>query len=295
MIHIKRSAEDFRPRVAVVVSAVLMALASGAHSAILGQDKDGDVLLINTTNAQASVFLDLADVGAGLGGTEPNNSPNALGYNGSAFRTNFSNTSPATVQLFRNDTSILTLSTEPTFSVAAADVKGNSYYFVDRQFGFSRVDGIDGGSPTLTNVIDFDGSGGGATIGDIAIAPDGLSFYFSNGTNTLRQYNLNSGALITSFSGAVTRYAGLAFDGGALYGVIGGNPTGTGTATLSQLYRLDFTGPSAVTPAFIGNVTLNGNNVFLTDAAPVPEPSTYALLGVGFALVGMSLRRSRKR
>jgi len=34
------------------------------------------------------------------------------------------------------------------------------------------------------------------------------------------------------------------------------------------------------------------DNVLVT---AVPEPSTYALLGVGFAMVGMSLRRSRRR
>jgi hypothetical protein len=274
-----------------------------AHAAILGQDKDGDVLIINTSNATATLFMDLADVGATLGGTEPNNSPNALGYNGSAFRTNFSNTSPATVDLFRNDTKLLTLSTgagtippgEPTFSVAAGDVRGDTYYFIDRGWGYSKVTGINGapGTQTKTDIADFDAGGGGATTGDMAITPDGLSFFFSTGTSTLNKYRLSDGLLETSFTGAVTRYAGLTFDGGVLYGVIGGNPAGTGAALLSQLYRLDITGATTITRTKIGDITMNGSNVFLTDAAPIPEPGTYAMLLAGLGVVGLVARRRR--
>lgn len=271
-----------------------------AHAAILGQDKDGDVLLINTSNATATLFMDLADVGAGLPGTEANNSPNALGYNGFAFRTNFSNSNPATVDLFRDDTKLLTLSTgpgtppgeEPRYSVAAGDVRGDTYYFIDRDWGVSKVTNINGVANTQVKTDLYD-LGAGATTGDMAITPDGLSFFFSTGMSTLNKYRLSDGILETSFTGAVTRYAGLTFDGGVLYGVIGGNPAGTGDALLSQLYRLDITGATTITRTKIGDITMNGSNVFLTDAAPIPEPGTYAMLLAGLGVVGLVGRRRR--
>jgi hypothetical protein len=256
----------------------LLTMATGAQAAILGQANNGDVLLIDTTNATATLFLDLADVAS----DQPNLSPNALGYNGSAFRTNWLEGGAGNTLLYRNDTLILT-TPSPQFSVAAGDVVGDTYYYVDRQFMFSKVTGINGGSATNVDILDLDGGGGGFTMGDLTISSTG-TMYLSYGNSNLTSYDL-SGNNPVNFSGAARRYAGLAFDGNTLYGVTGGD------GTASDLYRLAISG-TTVTPVLVGQIQYNGGTVALTDAAPVPVPAALPLLGSALVALGVIRRRT---
>jgi len=98
-----------------------------------------------------------------------------------------------------------------------------------------------------------------------------------------------------------------------------GFPAGVTSGTFSALFDLD--DPGLINPAFVtanGGTTALAFDAFLTgmltgnayfnihtqqfpageirgQLAPVPEPATWAMLLLGFAAVGMALRRSRRR
>jgi hypothetical protein len=277
--------------VAAALGGVLAAPAGQA--AILGQSNNGDVYVISTSGSNAgtaALYRDLADKGT----VEPNNTPNALGFNGaigtqgSAFRTGFTDDS-----LYRNNDFLINLGA--TGTVAAGDVLDNTYYYVDRNFEFRKVTNISGAPGSQSDSL-VRSLGGGETIGDIAIDPTGTYVYLSSGNSNLRRFQLDGSGSIVTFSGADRRYAGLAFDfgNGELYGVVGGNPTGTGGPTPSTLWWLDFielTSANDVSATFVANILLNGQNTFLTDAAGaeglppnsvVPLPAAVWLLGAGF-------------
>lgn len=258
----------------------LAALSTTANAAILVQGSEGQVYLVSTSTAVATLFASYPDVP----GSDAF-SPNGLGYNGNVFNTSFVN-SASNLTLYRNGVALvqpLATTSQPTgVGVAAGDVKGNTYYYIDTDFDLYSVSNINGTTGPYVNVkIKDEMTGATGEFGDLAIS--GGSMFVSYGTNSLQQFDLN-GILLNTITNETRRYLGLAFDGGFLYGVVDTGPT-------NELYRLVITG-SSVASYFVNTITLNGSSdLTLTDAASVPLPAAAWLLLSGLVGFGFVARR----
>ncbi len=182
-------------RVCAVVG--LATLSAGSDAAILVLTNEGAVLSVNTTSAVATPFANYGDVLP----TDTNDiySPNALGYNGSVFYATYG-ASPVT--LYRNGAELATgLSSAGSIpSIAAADVSGDTYYYLNGNFDLYSVTNINGGSQTNTLVSEeIGGDGVVGQFGDLAI--NGGSMFVSHSNTSLDQFDLN-GTLIQSYAGA---------------------------------------------------------------------------------------------
>lgn len=257
-----------------------LALSGTAHASvdfILGQGADGKVYSIDVTDASASVFQDLSDFNTDP--TEADNSPNALGFNGSSFRSDFPEDNNINT-LYRNDTALFTYDTGSgnASGVAAGDVVGDVYHFIDRDGFYNTITGING-SPgtqgfTQSDRIDL---GLGGPFGDLAIRGDDLFVSYGNSFSIFDLTDLSLSP--TTF--ALQRFAGLAFAHGDLYGVTGGQ------GATSELWSIDFLN---------GTDTLVGNTgVALTDAATVPLPAAAWLMIGGLGAVGAAARHGRRK
>lgn len=252
----------------------LTMLSAGADAAILVLTSEGAILQVNTSNAVAMPFASYSDVPGSTDGY----SPNALGYNGNAYYTTFG-ASPVT--LYRNGASVTTLATTGG-GVAAGDVSGNTYYYIDTDFDLYRVTNVNGAPGShLNELVKNEMTNVNGTFGDLAIS--GASMFVSHSSSSLQQFDLG-GNLLNTFNGAARRYLGLAFDGGSLYGV-------ALDGVVNRLYRLVISG-NTITPQLVGNISLNGSTALtLTDAAAVPLPAAAWLLLSGLAGLGFVARR----
>ena len=230
--------------------------------------------LVSTSTAVATAFASFPDVP----GSDAF-SPNGLGYNGNVFNTSYVN-SASNLTLYRNGVALvqpLATTGQPASTavgVAAGDVSGSTYYYIDTDFDLYSVSNINGVSGSQVNVkIKDEMTGVMGLFGDLAIS--GGSMFVSHGTNSPQQFDL-SGNLLNTITNETRRYVGLAFDGGVLYGV-------ADIGTSSQLFRLLISGTTVVSQ-LVGTITLNGNsNLTLTDAASVPLLAAAWLLLSGLA------------
>lgn len=265
---------------------VVGAAGCGAQSA---SDAGGDIFKIDTTTGVATRFLDL---GRGEASTQAGFSPNAFGYNGTAYRTSY-NPQDGSVNLFANDTQLTVVPAIGGTSTAAGDVYGNTFYYLVNNGNLSTVNLA---TNVLTANIDDLFQSGSATLGDIAISPDGSVMYVSFGSQSFGVYNFSTGKLTTINNQAGRRYAGLGFgDDGVLYGFTGGN-AGATTPGLSDLYALN-TGTG--TGTFIAQIRLDsttGTRLGLTDGASVtavPLPAALPLAAGSLAGLMMIGRRRK--
>lgn len=145
----------------------------------------------------------------------------------------------------------------------------------------------------------------------ITISAGRISSSFADNYNSFGSYyDNNAGALSSISIGFASPVDAFAFNWGAA-DVIWNLQTFAGS-TLIQSYALAFTGPSnrkeyfgftgnGITSAtltasspgdwvFIDNITIGATG----DIGAVPEPSTWAMMLLGFAVMGAALRRSRR-
>ncbi len=258
----------------------LAVLSTTANAAILVQGSEGQVYLVSTSTAVATLFASYPDVP----GSDAF-SPNGLGYNGNVFNTSFVN-SASNLTLYRNGVALvqpLATTSQPSgtaVGIAAGDVSGNTYYYIDTDFDLYSVSNINGATHSNVKIMD-EMTGATGLFGDLAIS--GGSMVVSYGTNSLQQFDLN-GNLLNTITNETRRYLGLAFDGGVLYGVVD-------TGSTNDLYRLVITGTSVVS-YLVGTIKLNGSSdLTLTDAASVPLPAAAWLLLSGLVGFGFVARR----
>ena len=136
---------------------------------------------------------------------------------------------------------------------------------------------ISAGSTTGTV---FTSGGSLSTPFALAINPAGTLLYVANADgNSILSFPLAGGAGTTFATTGLNVPIGLAFDAsGNLY--VGNRGTGT-------IEKFDSSGNASVFATGLGDVE------FLA-FGPVPEPSTWVLLGVGLAWLGVSLRHRRR-
>jgi hypothetical protein len=264
----------------------LTMLSAGADAAILVLTETGAVLSVNTTTAVATPFQNYSDVPPVVGSDEIY-SPNALASNGNVFYATYS---ADPVSLYRNGalltSNLLATTTGAGIipSIAAGDVSGDTYYYIDGDFDLYSVTNVNAAPGLQGNVkVKDEMTGVVGQFGDLAIN-GGSMFVSHSNTPSLQRFDLSGNLLTTyTFASDPRRYLGLAFDGGTLYGV-------AAVGSVYELFRLGLSG-STVSPTSLGTIMLGGNAVLgLTDAAsvvPLPAAAWLLLSGlVGFAALG---------
>ena len=268
----------------IYVTAALAAavgFAAPAHAGfILVQDRAGPVYKVDTVGTNDSIFRSLADVPS----TQPANSPNALGTNlndSGLYRTQFPDVGDA-AEFYRDDDLLGTL---PVLGngIAAGDVLDDTYYYIDRSSRLRSVDNISALDGTNTPVADLIRDLGDLeTLGDLAVAGGPGQIFISHNDAAFSVVDTD-GTKLTTVT-ASNRYAGLAFAGGDLFGVTGGNNS------VSDLYALSFTG-TALTETFVR--TLDG--IRGTDASVVPLPAAAWMFLGGIGAAGAYNRYLRRK
>jgi len=270
------------------------ALASGAGLAIVlglggqadagfifAQDGTGDVKKIDTSDGSTP------GSGNGLGNVPGSFSPNALGFNGSFYRTS---SESGSTNLFRGDTDLGTIA--GVGDVFGGDVVGNTYYGIDNDngnfFSISNVDGLSSGGSVSTNLERS--STGATSLGDIAIK-DGTVFASSE-DGGLQTFSLDGSGSVTEIqdnSSKIQKFAGLAFAGSTLFGVTGGDTPDTD----SDLWQVGTWSGSTFSVSL--SDTGNDLNFEAFDAAAVPLPAAAWLFLSGVAGVFGYTRYGRRK
>lgn len=259
----------------------LLALTGSASATITILGEDGQAFNLDTTSGVATFAAQLQNPG---GSAEPQYSPNGLGVSGGSYFYTTYNT-PGADGFYRDNTQILSVAVTEPWNIAGGDAVGSNFYFVDRHNGkFVTISAIFGSPSANTPGVQIAGYGGD-TIGDLAI--NGTTAYFST-DNILATFDITNPGGGFSLSVASSRYVGLGFDGGNLYGVlrVGANNFdlySINTTSLLGTKVADITGAS-------GTGYILGQYEITDAAAVVPEPTSLALLVLG----GLLVARKRK-
>lgn len=169
-----------------------------------------------------------------------------------------------------------------------------------------------GGDPILSNMTynseTLTYTSGGYIVSLNTTNPIGNSVgaHIGDGTSVAGTYNWHDGmdnqpgayVSITQVGGGLFSLLELDFysDSGLSLsgGLVGPLSLGSGTGNLATLGHASyFSNISSLTIYGAGNQQLD--NIVLSTASAVPEPATWALMIVGFGLVGMALRRAKTR
>ena len=165
-------------------------------------------------------------------------------------------------------------------------------FSVDFQF----IDGGTIGNNSVT-ISHFTYAGGSATGGATLIggAVGGLDFNnvsFNNSNFLQELYQEFTPGTTLSFNVALTNNVDIGspdgFSVAILDNTLGNIPT---TGFGSQLGQIDVTGATLTPQTFTGTGAFTG---VTTSIAAIPEPETYALMLLGFGLIGVAARRNQK-
>lgn len=269
---------------------------------ILGQHSNGKVYSIFTdgVTATASLFKNLNNFDEQGNAA---NSPNALGYNGALDLTVRSTFGAQANTIYVDDTPVAGAGATPPTAVpppdglggaaiAAGDVVGSTYYYATGDKRFGSISNIFGPNPIINPTVSFPISAGGSVnYGDLAIKGDNMfvSYRTPDQTVFFQQYSLSAVLAGTAAAPIPTSttaplFAGLAFSGHNLFGIV----AGIGNSVLWSIG----TGVNFGTFTEIGTIAGLPNLGQLTDAAPIPLPMGVWLMITGVA-GAVALRRRK--
>lgn len=259
---------------------------------ITAQGNDGNIYSLDVTTGVATELVSLSKQGDSVF------SPNGLGFqDGVYFRSNFDSAGNKNF-LYAGDNNLGEIPASGS-AIAAADVSGGTYYYVDGLGNFRSVSNIFGVLDTSAPPIALT-DGTSTTLGDLAIL-GGMAYvsYSQGGTHSFVSVNLATNT-VTSSTTTSQRYAGLAFtESGALYGFAAAPTDGSGASNGIGIFQIGLDGSESQVATISGLPA----GVLLTDAArsftpdteitPIPIPAGVWLLLGGLGALAAVRRRRR--